>query len=232
MFVGTLRTNRAMQAVFLLLAILFFMLAIADYTANADLKEIAGYVGIATGMAAIVPGHGPGPAGDPRTRGPTGLPRGKGQGQERCRELHEVNERGRATRDLMCPPGQSFTMSVQPFLSSEELIVSRIVLEGETVAGVVEAKATITFTEENNVQGYGGCNRFFGGYRLEGDRISFSAIASTRRYCEETMAVEDAFFRALGKVTRLKVSVDGLTLLSEDGSTEVMALAERVESDG
>ncbi len=53
MFIGTLRTNRAMQVVFLLLAILFFMLAIADYTANADLKEIAGYVGIATGMAAL-----------------------------------------------------------------------------------------------------------------------------------------------------------------------------------
>lgn len=53
MFIGTLRTNRAMQVVFLLLAILFFMLAIADYTGNADLKEIAGYVGIATGMAAM-----------------------------------------------------------------------------------------------------------------------------------------------------------------------------------
>ena len=53
MFIGTLRTNRAMQVVFLLLAILFIMLAIADYTANADLKEIAGYVGIATGMAAM-----------------------------------------------------------------------------------------------------------------------------------------------------------------------------------
>ena len=122
-------------------------------------------------------------------------------------------------------------MSVQPILSGEELIVSRIVLEGETVAGVAEAKATIAFTKEN-VQGYGGCNRFFGGYRLEGDRINFSAIASTRRYCEETMAVEDAFFMALGKVTRLKVSVEGLTLLSEDGGTEVVALVERVESDG
>jgi succinate-acetate transporter protein len=53
MFVGTLRTNRTMQATFLLLAVLFFMLAIADYNANADLKEIAGYIGIATGMAAM-----------------------------------------------------------------------------------------------------------------------------------------------------------------------------------
>lgn len=132
----------------------------------------------------------------------------------------------------MCPPGQSITMSVQPNLPGEELIISSIVLEGEPVAGVTEAKATIALTEDGNVQGYGGCNRFFGGYRLEGERISFSAIASTRRYCEETMAVEDALFMALGKVTRLKVSADGLTLISEDGRSEIMALAKRVESDG
>jgi heat shock protein HslJ len=132
----------------------------------------------------------------------------------------------------MCPPGQSFTMSVRPNLPGEELIISRIVLEGEPVAGVTEAKATIAFAEEGNVQGYGGCNRFFGGYRLEGDLITFSAIASTRRYCEETMAVEDALFMALGKVTKLKVSGEVLTLLSEDGGTEIIALIERVESDG
>jgi succinate-acetate transporter protein len=53
MFIGTLRTNRAMQAVFLLLAILFMGLAVADYTGNADLKVLAGYIGIATGMAAM-----------------------------------------------------------------------------------------------------------------------------------------------------------------------------------
>ena len=117
-------------------------------------------------------------------------------------------------------------------MPGEELIISSIVLEGEPVAGVTEAKATIALTEDGNVQGYGGCNRFFGGYRLEGERISFSAIASTRRYCEETMAVEDALFMALGKVTRLKVSADGLTLISEDGRSEIMALAKRVESDG
>ena len=46
------------------------------------------------------------------------------------------------------------------------------------------------------------------------------------------MAVEDAFFMALGKVTRLKVSVEGLTLLSEDGRTEIEALIKKVDSDG
>ena len=112
------------------------------------------------------------------------------------------------------------------------MAVTRIVLDGQEVAGVTGAKASITLTGDGNVQGYGGCNRFFGGYRLEGDRISFSPIASTRRYCEETMAVEDALFVALGKVTRLKVSEDGFSLLSEDGSTEVAASNEKIASLG
>jgi len=111
------------------------------------------------------------------------------------------------------------------------MAVTRIVLDGVEVPGVAEAKASIALTEDGNVQGYGGCNRFFGGYRLEGDRISFSPIASTRRYCEETMAVEDALFVALGKVTRLKDSEEGFSLLSEDGSTEVAASNERVGSE-
>ncbi len=132
----------------------------------------------------------------------------------------------------MCLPGQSFSMTDQPILFGVDLAVSKIVLDGEVIAGVAEAKAIIKFTQDGEVQGYGGCNRFFGGYRLEGGRITFSPIASTRRYCEETMAVEDAFFMALGKVTRLEVSGDGLTLLSEDGRTEIMALMEQVGSDG
>ncbi len=132
----------------------------------------------------------------------------------------------------MCLPGQSFSMTVQPNLFDVDLVVSKIVLDGEVVAGVAMAKAIIKLTQDGQVQGYGGCNRFFGGYRLEGGQISFMPIASTRRYCEETMAVEDAFFKALGKVTRLKVSVEGLTLLSEDGCTDIEALIKKVDSDG
>jgi heat shock protein HslJ len=107
--------------------------------------------------------------------------------------------------------------------SVEEMAITRIVLDGVEVPGVTEAKASIALTEEGDVHGYGGCNRFFGGYRLEGENISFSPIASTRRYCEGTMAVEDALFMALGKVNKLKVSAKGISLLSEDGATEVAA---------
>ena len=53
MFVGTLKFNRAMQVVFATLAILFFLLAIGDFTGNGTITMIAGVEGIFCGFAAI-----------------------------------------------------------------------------------------------------------------------------------------------------------------------------------
>ena len=57
MFIGTLRLNRALQAVFGTLTILFFMLAIGDFTgASAGFKHLTGYEGIVCGFSAIYAG--------------------------------------------------------------------------------------------------------------------------------------------------------------------------------
>jgi len=53
MFLGTLKLNRALQFIFASLALLFFLLAIADATGNATIKLIAGYEGIICGLSAI-----------------------------------------------------------------------------------------------------------------------------------------------------------------------------------
>jgi len=53
MFIGTLKINRALQAVFLSLAILFFMLAAGDATENATIAKAAGYEGIVCAFTAI-----------------------------------------------------------------------------------------------------------------------------------------------------------------------------------
>ncbi len=53
MFVGTLKHNRASQVVFLTLTLLFFLLAVADFSSSASIKQIAGWVGIVCGAAAI-----------------------------------------------------------------------------------------------------------------------------------------------------------------------------------
>ncbi len=51
MFVATLKLNRALQVVFLSLAVLFFLLAVAEFVA--PIKVIAGYEGIFCGLSAM-----------------------------------------------------------------------------------------------------------------------------------------------------------------------------------
>jgi uncharacterized protein len=53
MFVGTLRINRSLQTVFLSLVILFFLLAVAEWTGNETLTKIAGWEGIFVGFSAV-----------------------------------------------------------------------------------------------------------------------------------------------------------------------------------
>jgi succinate-acetate transporter protein len=56
LFFGTLKLNRALQFVFASLTLLFALLAIGDFTGNADIKTFAGYEGIICGASAIYTG--------------------------------------------------------------------------------------------------------------------------------------------------------------------------------
>lgn len=53
MFMATLKLSRALRVIFSTLTILFFLLAIADFTGNKDIKVVAGYIGIVCGLSAV-----------------------------------------------------------------------------------------------------------------------------------------------------------------------------------
>jgi len=53
MFFGTLKTNRALQFVFMSLAILFFLLTARELTGNSTIATITGYEGIICGLSAV-----------------------------------------------------------------------------------------------------------------------------------------------------------------------------------
>ncbi|MDD4332073.1 MAG: acetate uptake transporter [Methanosarcinaceae archaeon] len=53
MFVGTLKAPKSLQLVFFTLTLLFFLLALGDYTGNVAIGKLAGYEGILCGFTAI-----------------------------------------------------------------------------------------------------------------------------------------------------------------------------------
>lgn len=53
MFVGTFKLSRMLQVVFFTLTLLFFLLAIAEFTENQSITRLAGYEGIFCGLSAM-----------------------------------------------------------------------------------------------------------------------------------------------------------------------------------
>lgn len=69
---------------------------------------------------------------------------------------------------------------------------------------------------DHKVEGYTGCNRMMGGYVLDGHALEFPGLASTRRYCEPTAALEQGFVAALAATTAYRISGAVLELLADD----------------
>ncbi|SBS33571.1 Inner membrane protein YaaH [Marinomonas spartinae] len=56
LFIGTLRLSKSLQVVFATLTILFFLLALGDYTGSTTIKHLAGYEGLICGASAVYAG--------------------------------------------------------------------------------------------------------------------------------------------------------------------------------
>jgi heat shock protein HslJ len=72
-------------------------------------------------------------------------------------------------------------------------------------------------TRDSRVVGFGGCNRFFGGYTLNGERLGFTDLAVTLMECQH-MQVEDGLIAALGATVRWRIGGAHLELLDDSGS--------------
>ncbi|HKX56622.1 MAG TPA: YbaY family lipoprotein, partial [Xanthomonadales bacterium] len=53
--------------------------------------------------------------------------------------------------------------------------------------------------QENRVNGHSGCNRFFGSFTLDDEKLVFSGLGSTMMACPTGMETEQAFLLALGE---------------------------------
>lgn len=66
---------------------------------------------------------------------------------------------------------------------------------------------TITLGGDGRAYGNGGCNHWFAPYTLDGDKLSFGKVGSTRKMCAPAlMEQEKRFLQALETVQRWDVS--------------------------
>ena len=82
---------------------------------------------------------------------------------------------------------------------------------------------TLRFTDDQGqVNGYAGCNQFFGSAEINGDRLSFGPLGATRMACgEQRDAQEYRFLQALEKTRSYTFGGTTLSLQDETGGTQI-----------
>jgi len=94
-----------------------------------------------------------------------------------------------------------------------------IEIAGEPVVtkqGQREMKLTL-HVEENKVNGFGGCNSFFGTYIHDTGSLKFGPLAATRKFCADSMDQESQFFKLLSAVTGYTINGQVLDLIDDQG---------------
>ncbi|MEA2111027.1 MAG: META domain-containing protein [Campylobacterota bacterium] len=68
--------------------------------------------------------------------------------------------------------------------------------------------------EQNQLNGFTGCNRFFGSYTTQDNNINFSGVGMTRMMCQETMELERSFSKVIQEATHFKIQGEKLQLFN------------------
>lgn len=88
-------------------------------------------------------------------------------------------------------------------------------LNGKAITG--ESIPTLTLSsDENRAYGYNGCNRYFGEYRINGNKLELGRVASTMMACMDSMALEREFMDALNSASIYKLNGKTLELYQGD----------------
>jgi heat shock protein HslJ len=97
-----------------------------------------------------------------------------------------------------------------------EQIDGKPIVEGSNV--------TMDFGTEGKVAGSASCNRYFSGYTLTGEGLTFSKAGSTMMACEQPlMDQERRFLKILEAVARFEIGADGSLILQTDDARSVTA---------
>lgn len=117
------------------------------------------------------------------------------------------------------------------FIAQSEDLAGAWVVTGyndgrEAVVSVLEdAAAEVSFDEDGNISGTGGCNRLMGTFTADEGNLAVETVAMTKMACPEpVMEQESALIAALESATGYSVEGNELRLTTADGAT-AMALS-------
>lgn len=76
--------------------------------------------------------------------------------------------------------------------------------------------------DSDRVRGFSGCNNFTGGYKVDGNKLTFSQVAATMKMCLNGMEDEQLFQTAINETAEYELAGENLKLV--DGSGAELAI--------
>ncbi len=106
---------------------------------------------------------------------------------------------------LACTSGRSAMNASADTSELENVEWKLIELDGMPVPAPLHGAPTMTLSsKDHRAHGFAGCNRFFGGYDVNGGKLRFTGLAATRMACPEPTP-EPALLKALEDTASWKV---------------------------
>lgn len=116
-------------------------------------------------------------------------------------------------------------------IQSSAITVDDLVGKEFAITNMYEGKeVTIAFPATNMIGGKSAVNNYFTEFTLNGDKISFKALGSTKMAGpEEDMAVENEYLQLLGAADTISLNGDVLTIITTTGTNLVYTFKGNVE---
>ncbi len=104
----------------------------------------------------------------------------------------------------------SFACAERPTLEDREWTL--VELRGQGVVALPELPLPSFRLASGEMTGFAGCNQMFGSYEVDGGKLAFGPIGTTRRACAHASNLETRFLQALEATTAHAMTLGALEL--------------------
>lgn len=106
-------------------------------------------------------------------------------------------------------------------ITDTKWVVETVHGKAVTVPDGIE-KPYIRVTSEGALTGFGGCNQLMGNAKVDGSKVEFPTVGSTKMFCEATQPVERELMSALREAHTFTLDGDKLTLNGASGEVATL----------
>jgi heat shock protein HslJ len=142
-----------------------------------------------------------------------------------CREQKDAgqtpvseNTGGNVTGKVVTPPDEELIR--MPQITDRRWYI--LTMHGDEMALPEGGERPWMEFSDGHVQGFTGCNNLMGSVTIENDRILFSEIGSTKKYCPELQQLERSILDMMAEVNTYSIEDGALTLWQ--GTRELASL--------